>query len=48
MGEHHVIFFSLINFGLMGGLVERRVDEFFSLFPLLWVGQQWEGIVKKI
>jgi len=45
MGEHHVIFFSLINFRLKGGLAKMKVGWVFLFLPLLWVGQQWEGMV---
>ncbi len=45
MGEHHVIFSLLLILGSREARKKGGSDRFFSLFPLLWVGQQWEGMV---
>jgi hypothetical protein len=43
MGEHHVIFFSLINFGLSGGLAEMRFGWVFLSLSLIMGGETMGG-----
>ncbi len=43
MGKHHIIFFSLTNFGFKGGLAERRVGWFFFSLSLIMGGATMGG-----
>jgi hypothetical protein len=43
IGEQHVIFFSLINFGLRGGLAKMKVGWVFLFLSLIMGGATMGG-----